>query len=280
MLHGNQSVLHKIPARFLAGSGASAEPQLRSGWGKTGMMRNRFLQDRMTTALVKYAIPEGSYGGVAWLMPQKAGALSSHNDSALALAGSALGVGGITTPGASAISFVTAATVWPLDDSVQVGAGSAAISFAVADAAGQLISSGSGTAAITFATNTPLMTASLSGIGSASFSIQNSAEIRADAAAIGQAQLSFSMAATILPVSDTPPAREASASFAISGALIPYAVGNMTGSTIDASILTVDAIAAAVLAAALTTPINADIRKVNAVTVTGDGHTGSEWGPV
>jgi len=39
-------------------------------------------------------------------------------------------------------------------------------------------------------------------------------------------------------------------------------------------------IAAAVLAAASVTPIAANIQKVNDVEVTGDGQTGTEWGPV
>jgi hypothetical protein len=38
-------------------------------------------------------------------------------------------------------------------------------------------------------------------------------------------------------------------------------------------------LAAAVLSAAQTTPIHSDIRKVNNYTVTGDGQSGTEWGP-
>ena len=56
----------------------------------------------------------------------------------------------------------------------------------------------------------------------------------------------FSMAATILPTIDTPPARTAVASFAITGALTPYAVGSMVGSTLNTQALTTDTIAAAV----------------------------------
>ena len=41
---------------------------------------------------------------------------------------------------------------------------------------------------------------------------------------------------------------------------------------------TPETVAAAVLSAAATTPIYADIRKVNSYTVVGDGKTGTEWG--
>jgi hypothetical protein len=279
MLHGNGSVLHKSPARFFAGSTTSVEPQLRAGWGKPGMARGRFMQDRATVALTKYAIPEGAYAGVAWLIPQKAGAIASHNDAAMAIAGAALAVGGITTTGTSSLSFAPAATAWPLDDSVQIRTASASITFTVADAAGQLISSGEGAAAFAFSTNTPLLTASLAAIGSTSFALSATGEIGAEASAEGAASMAFAMAATILPTNDASPARTAAASFAITGNLVPYAIGQMTGSTVDASVLTVDAIAAGVLAAALTAPIAANIRKVNDVTVTGTGTVGSEWGP-
>lgn len=255
MLHGNGSVLHKSPARFLAGSTTSAEPQLRAGWGKAGMARNRFFQDMAAVALPKYAIPEGSYAGVAWLIPQKAGAMSSHNNCAVSLAGTGLAVGGITSNGTATLSMV------------------------FANAAGQLISSGVGSASMTFSTNTPLLTASLAAVGTASFTLSASAALGAEASASGSASMVFAMAATILPANDASPARTAAASFAITGNLVPYAIGSMVGSTVDTSILTVDAIAAGVLAAALTAPIAANIRKVNDVTVTGTGTVGSEWGP-
>lgn len=128
MLHGNGSVLHKSPARFLAGSTTSTEPQLRAGWGKSGMSRNRFFQDRKTVSLKNYSVPEGSYAGVAWLLPQKAAALASHRNASLSLGLEGLCVGGVTATGLSTLTVTPAATARPLDDSVQIKTASASIS--------------------------------------------------------------------------------------------------------------------------------------------------------
>lgn len=126
----------------------------------------------------------------------------------------------------------------------------------LADGVGSLITAGAGSAAATF-TVTGFLTASLQAVGSASFTIStNSPLMGAEAGLVG------------------------SASFAITGSLTPYAIGSMSGSTVDTSILTVDTIAAGVLAAAATSPISADIRKVNTYPVDGTGQPGAEWGPV
>ncbi len=268
MLIGNRSVLHKSPGRFLAGTVASTD---QAGWRQPGMMRSAAYP-----ALA--GIPNGYYGG-AWLLPKSAGAISSAYNARIDLGLSGLAVGGVTSDATAAFALTPAATAWPLDDSVQIRTASASITFTVADAAGQLISSGEGAAAFAFSTNTPLLTASLEAIGSTSFTLSATGEIGAEASAEGAASMAFAMAATILPTNDASPARTAAASFAITGNLVPYAIGQMTGSTVDASVLTVDAIAAGVLAAALTAPIAANIRKVNDVTVTGTGTVGSEWGP-
>lgn len=268
MLIGNRSVLHKSPGRFLAGTIASTD---QAGWRKPGMMRSAAYP-----ALA--GIPAGYYDG-AWFLPKTAGALSSAYNARIDLGLSGLAVGGVTSDATAAFALTPAATAWPLDDSVQIRTASASITFTVADAAGQLISSGEGAAAFAFSTNTPLLTASLEAIGSTSFTLSATGEIGAEASAEGAASMAFAMAATILPTNDASPARTAAASFAITGNLVPYAIGQMTGSTVDTSVLTVDAIAAGVLAAALTTPIASNIRKVNDVTVTGTGTVGSEWGP-
>lgn len=244
MLIGNRSVLHKSPGRFLAGTVACTDS---SGWCKPGMLR--------AAAYPALAgIPVGYYRG-SWFLPKTAGAMSSAYNARVGVSASGLAVGGVTA------------------------IGSASISFPVADAAGQLIASGSGSASIAFSTNTPLLTASIGGAGSASFSLSASGAPGAKASGGGSASFSISMSASILPADDTPPARSGAASFAITGSLVPYAVGHMSGSTANTSVLTVDSIAAAVLAAALTTPIYADIRRVNSVPVAGDGEVGSEWGP-
>ena len=243
----------------------------------TGRMRNQFSGEGITDDLA--SVPNGARHPVAWVMARTNGGMASRNVAGLTLAPIGAIVGGVTSDATADFTFTPAATAWPLDDSVQVGAGSASITFTVADAAGQLISSGVGSASMTFSTNTPLLTASLAAVGAATFTLSAGAELGAEASAVGSAAMAFSMAATILPTNDASPARTAAASFAITGSLVPYAIGSMVGSTVDASVLTVDAIAAGVLAAALTAPIAANVRKVNDTTVQGTGATGDEWGP-
>jgi hypothetical protein len=115
----------------------------------------------------------------------------------------------------------------------------ASIAFTVADAEGQLISSGEGTAAMTFAVADALLTASLNGDGEASFTITtNTPLLGAEASGVG------------------------TASFTITGALTPYAIGNMVGTTEVATDI-----------------VNANIVSVNGYSVTGNGQSGSEWGP-
>ena len=58
------------------------------------------------------------------------------------------------------------------------------------------------------------------------------------------------------------------------------ASGEYVGSYTGMKAPTAEAVAAAILAAAQTTPIHSDVKKVNAVTVTGSGVPGSdEWRP-
>lgn len=103
-------------------------------------------------------------------------------------------------------------------------AGAATMSFPVADMVGGLITSGAGSASFA-TTGTGQLLASLSGIGSASFAITiNPPLLGAQANAAGAATMTFS------------------------GALTPYAVGSLSGSTVDTSVLTSDTVAAAVWA--------------------------------
>ena len=101
--------------------------------------------------------------------------------------------------------------------------GDTTINVSIANAAGQLISSGTGSSAITVSTNSPLLTASMSGTGSAAIYISpNTPTLGAVASVIG------------------------STSIAMSGTLIPYAIGSMSGTTSDSGTLTPQAISAAV----------------------------------
>lgn len=84
MLIGNYSVLNKGPGRWLGGTSTAhasgigaAQVQTRANWGKTGAERNFAMQDRSTAALDYFSIPDG-YLGRAFVLPLKAGGLSSH----------------------------------------------------------------------------------------------------------------------------------------------------------------------------------------------------------
>ncbi len=247
-LLGNRSVLHKSPLRFVNGR----EALLRSNFNKHGMVRNSYEVYDDTAA-----IPYGHLSPSAWVLPKTAGGMSSHNIAGLTIETAGAAVGGITANGEASITFT------------------------VADATGGLISSGEGTAAITFTVNTPLLTASIGGTGTADITIStNTPILGALADGIGAASITITVSpVTAYPLSDASPLRSGTASFTFSGALTPYAIGSMAGSTVDLGVLTVDAIAAGVLAAALTTPINADIRKVKGQTVNGSGTTPDPWGP-
>lgn len=136
-LIGNRSVLHKSPTRFLAGTVASGD---RDNFNKPGMLRgSQAAYGRLA------AIPNG-YGSTSWMMPVKAGSISSSNAAVMTVSQSASGAMGL--PGDGTSSFT--------------------IDFATAD--GGLISSGTGTASFAI-TSTATVLATRSGDGSASFAI-------------------------------------------------------------------------------------------------------------
>jgi len=130
--------------------------------------------------------------------------------------------------------------------------GTSTLTFTVSDAAGQLISSGSGAASLTFTVADALLVASLGGSGSAALTLSTNNALLGAIASL-----------------------TAEGSFTITGTLQPYAIGSMSGSTVDTSTLTT----AAILAAMNASPPGVNIKLVNDVWVSGDGQTGSEWGP-
>lgn len=96
-LHGNRSVLHKSPVRFLNGGAAI----LRSNFGKHGMVRNSYQVFAATAA-----IPYGYYGGRgAWVQPKNGGAVSGVNAIALTIGASGAGSMGKNTSGTASITF-------------------------------------------------------------------------------------------------------------------------------------------------------------------------------
>jgi len=246
-LYPNSRYMSQSPGRHF-GVAPGLDVYLRG----RGDSRNRFVSDTYSQTLG--AVPSG-YGPNAWIMATKAGGIAGF--SSMAVSPSGAGVLGVP------------------------GSGSTDFTISIADATGQLISSGSGTASLSFTWANALLVASLGGSGNAALSIApNTPTLGAKASLTANG--TFSITATnsqVLPLDTTSPLRTGGASFAVTGQLTPYAIGTMNGSTVDNSVLTVDAITAALIAAAMTTPIHANIKRVNDYAVSGNGQTGSEWGP-
>lgn len=223
MLLGNRTIFHKLPIRFLAGSTTTSHSQLRSGFGQAGMRRNRFYQDGATVALKTYSYPQGTYAPSG---SQRAGSAYILPQKAGAMASfydASLSI----APAATVAGGITAT-------------GSASMVITPANATGGLIASGIGSASMNFAFANALLTASLNGLGTASFTLStNTPLLGAIASGIGNG------------------------TFTITGSLTPYAIGSMSGSTVDTSSI-----------------VNANIVSVNGYSVTGNGQSGTEWGPV
>lgn len=143
-LIGNRSVLHKSPTRFLAGTLASGD---RNNFNKPGMLRgSQAAYGRLA------AIPNG-YGSTSWMMPVKAGAISSANAAVMTVSQSANGAMGL--PGDGTADFI-------IDFSTATGglisSGDGTASFAITSTATVLATrSGDGSATMSFTTNTPLL---------------------------------------------------------------------------------------------------------------------------
>lgn len=229
MLIGNGMLIDKVPLTRL---GMHWNTQLQPGALPASTSSDNFGANA--------AMPDGYYTPQGWMLPRKAGAMAARNLLLATFDASGLAVGGITATGTSAITFT------------------------VADAAGQLISSGNGTASFAITAADLLLTASLNGVGSTSFAVTtNTALLGALASGDGSAAIQFTVPnVSILPVNDASPLREGAATITFSGSLTPYAIGIMVGTTAVASDI-----------------VNANIVSVNGYSVTGSGQTGSEWGP-
>jgi len=229
-------------ATALDGANPSVLP---SRFNQAAPRRNQFVGEGITNKLA--AQPDGHLHPSAWMLPQKPGAISSRNEAGILFSTSANGVMGYPIEGSASFVLTTLdADILPVDDSSPLRTASAAFTINFLDADGQLISSGSGSASMAVSTNTPLLTASINGDGTTSFSITtNDPLLGAEAALIGNATIQFSVSGGILPINDASPLRDGTASFTVSGSLVPYAIGSMIGTTDVATELTADNIAAA-----------------------------------
>lgn len=278
----NGTVLNQYPMRQFGG-GVHADITM---WGRTER-RNLFVGSGVADKTA--AVPNGHLAPSAWLMPIKPGGMASVNNTKATISATANGVMG-----------------FPIT-------GDASFSITAPDANAELIAFGQGSATVSLSAE-GLLSASVSASGSAGFSVAASALLGAEASISGATTFSFSANATILPLNDASPLRTGSAAFSFSGNLTPYAIGHMVGSTVDNSVLTADsitaavwnailadfnengtagkalasagsggvdieALAAAILAAAQITPIHADTRRIRGQNLTGDGSEANPWGP-
>ena len=249
--------------RFGATASNNAYPSTLPGnYHRTAAIRNLTAGQGITDDKVGY--PSGARHPVAWMMPQKAGALSSHNEA----------------QGSSTATLSMAS-------GINIAGQSDGISTALATL--QLVVSMQGTAA-GIATVTGNILAALGMSGSAAGVATNNASITALAWGVGTAAGTSTATLTsyatgrlygeVTPFTELSPQGLADAVW--SALLSQYPDAGTAGNALSlASSGGVDysALAAAVLAAAQTTPIHSDVRKVNSYTVTGDGQSGTEWGP-
>ena len=182
--------------------------------------------------------------------------------------------------GSSSFSIsVVSLNEFPEDDTPQIRTGSSFFAINVSDLVGELVVSGQGSASVHITAPDALLLSSLSGAGVSNISIAfASAILGAEASGTGTASLivsaspvdalpdsdvtplrsgqsSFLITATSttrFPLNDSPTLRTGSSTLQINGQLVPYAVGIMSGSTDDSSVITPDAVAQAVWGAAAT----------------------------
>lgn len=202
-LIGNRSVLNKSPGRFLnAGVGT-----FRSEFSKHGMGRSAAYSSLS-------AVPNGHLSPSAWVLPRTSGGMSSINFTTAMVSGSGLAVGGVTTTGTSSITL------------------------AFADAFGELIASGGGTATFSLTSNNPLLTASINGTGTAVATFSTNTPTLG-ALADGSGEVAITLTATNsgrMPANDDSPLRTGTATLTLTGALVPYAIGSMEGTTEEAGL--------------------------------------------
>lgn len=202
-LIGNRSVLNKTPGRFLNAGVAT----FRSEFNKHGMQRSAAFSPLS-------AMPNGHLAPSAWVLPRTAGGMSSINFTTAKVEGLGLAVGGITTTGTSSITLT------------------------FADAAGQLIASGGGTATFSLTSNNPLLTASINGTGTAVATFSTNTPTLG-ALADGSGEVAITLTATNsgrMPANDASPLRSGTAAISVTGALTPYAIGEMAGTTAEAGL--------------------------------------------
>ena len=213
----NGTVLNQYPLRQLGG-GVAADITM---FGR-GDQRN--IYSGITD--LKSGIPNGHVAPSSWLLPLKPGGMSSFNYAVATFAATGAALMGVTSPATSSITFAV-------------------------DGTGSLITSGTGSASFSITPGNPDLLASLSGDGTAAFTISGAALL------------------------DGHGFMNSTTSMAITGTLVAYATGTMQGSTLNGAAMS----EASILAAMNANPPAVNIKKVNDVTINGVGSAGNPWGP-
>lgn len=228
-----------------AGFSNGAYPQqLPANYALTGMRRNLTAGEGITDD--KIGLPLGYLAGGSYQLPQKPGMLSARSYE-IVIDGAAAGTSGLPGSGVCEIAISEASgTMLPLDDTSPARTASA--SFGVtAEATGELKMSGTGATTIGITMSDAELVGILDAVGEALVSISTGTPVLgAEASGEGSANVTLTASASMLPVDDTPPERSASATFAISGTLVPYAVGNMVGAALPYTELSPQSLASAV----------------------------------
>ena len=231
-----------------AGLSNGALPQQRqANYALTGMRRNLTAGEGIVDD--KIGLPLGYLAGGSYQLPQKPGMLSARAYE-LAVDGAANGLSGLPGTGSSSLGISQAeGAMFPLDDTPPARTASGAFVF-VADGIGELRMSGAGSTTFEISVTPAELVGILDAVGSVVVQISVGDPILgAKADGLGEASMTFSATATILPVDDSDPARTASASFSFTGTLTPYAIGSMVGSALPYTELSPQSLAGAVWSA-------------------------------
>lgn len=284
MLKQNGQISNQYPFRSFGGLPATSRQQF--GRQQKSWFVGEHAPDK------KSGFPDGTLHPGAWNMPQKAGGMASRNNikgsgnTTFAITG---GVNGQATLAGS--GDITSATAQLVISMVATLAGSGTVS--AADLRGYL------NAVATLTGAGGISAAPLAALAWAQAAISGSGSITN-----AQPYATGTLAATIRGYSDLTPegvrdkvwgaissqfndagTMGAKLNSAASGSVDLNALAAAVWTYLDRTLTsggsgyTPEQIAAAILAAAQTTPIAADIKKVNAVSVQGSGASGNEWRP-
>ena len=228
-----------------AGFSNGAYPYLhQANRALTGRGRNLTAGEGITDDRV--GLPMGYLVGGSYQLPQKPGQLSARMYD-VSVFGTAAGTSGLPGTGTAALNFSdVSGIILPEDDDSPLRSASASIEI-TASATGELKMSGVGSASISVSVAAAELLGILDATGSSSISVTTGLPVLgAEASGTGEAEFSLSASASILPTNDSSPARTASATIALSGTLIPYAIGSMVGAALPYTDLSPQALAQAV----------------------------------